>query len=308
MRYVSCSLCGSNESRELYPSTLPDSHRPDVGSAFLCTSPDYGQHYRVVQCARCGFVYANPRSDPADVLKAYEAVEDPLYLQERAGRELTFRKHLAPLHHVTGQPNGRKLLDVGAYVGVFVEVARAAGWDAEGIEPSGWAVEEARRTGLPVNRGTLGNDGFPPGSFDAITMWDVIEHFDDPRAELERAFQLLKPGGVVVIHTIDIGSPTAKMMGSRWPFLMEMHIAFFSRATLRAMLERVGFQYIRDHTQGRYLRLGYLAGRVTAAFGAVGRPLEKAVAALKWDRAPAPINTLDLFTAYARKPLLVSHE
>jgi hypothetical protein len=51
------------------------------------------------------------------------------------------------------------------------------------------------------------------------------------------------------------------------------------------------------------LRLGYLAGRVTAAFGAVGRSLEKLVAALKLDGLSVPINTLDLFTAYARKPV-----
>lgn len=303
MKFISCNLCGSEESRELYPSTLPESHKVTAGSAFNCTSPDYGQHYRIVQCTHCGFVYANPRSDANDVLQAYESVEDPLYLQEREGRELTFRKHLEPLHRVTGAPNGRKLLDVGAYIGVFVDVARSAGWDAVGIEPSGWAVREAEQAGIPVRQGTLASGGFPTESFDVITVWDVIEHFGDPRAELDHVFRLLKPGGVVVIHTIDVGSITAKIMGGRWPFLMEMHIAFFSRATLRAMLERAGFQYMSDHTQGRYLRLGYLAGRVTAAFGAVGRPLEKLVAALKLDGLPVPINTLDLFTAYARKPM-----
>ncbi|MBM4421921.1 MAG: class I SAM-dependent methyltransferase [Chloroflexi bacterium] len=302
MRFIPCNLCGADECRELYPSTLSPNGRGKGGSAFLCTSPDYGQHYRVVQCLRCGYVYANPRGDPAEVMQAYESVEDPLYLRERAGRERTFRKHLKPLHRVAGEPNGRKLLDVGAYIGVFVEVARAAGWDAEGIEPSGWAVGEAVRAGLPVRRGTLSSVGFPSESFDVITLWDVIEHFDDPRAELDHVFRLLKPGGVVVIHTIDMGSLTAKLMGARWPFLMEMHIAFFSRATLRAMLERVGFQYVGDHTEGRYLRLGYLAGRVSAAFGSwVGRPLERAIAALKMGEWMAPVNTLDLFTAYGRK-------
>ena len=109
---------------------------------------------------------------------------------------------------------------------------------------------------------------------------------------------------IVGNHTIDIGSATAKMMGKRWPFLMEMHIMFFSRATLHAMLHRAGFQYLGDHTQGRFLRLGYLAGRVGAAFGQrVGGPLERLVAALKVADRAVPINTLDLFTAYARKPV-----
>ena len=287
----------------MYPATLPETHTATAGSAFLCTSPDYGQHYRIVQCAQCGFVYANPRGNADEVLQAYEAVEDPLYLQEQEGREITFRKHLALLHRITGAPNGRRLLDVGAYVGVFVEVAQAAGWQAEGIEPSQWGAQYAQARGLKVTQGTLANGGWPDESFEAITMWDVIEHFGDPLSELKHAFRLLMPGGVIVVHTIDVGSLTARVMGEHWPFLMEMHIMFFSRATMRAMLEKAGFEYLHDHTQGRYLRLGYLAGRVRAAFGpVVGGPIEWLIAKLNLSGYPAPINTLDLFTAYARKP------
>lgn len=302
MKFDSCNLCGSEKSRELYPATLPDSHQVKAGSAFNCTSPDYGRHYRIVQCEQCGLVYANPRGAATDVLQAYELVEDPLYLQEREGRVATFRKHLEPLHKITGAPNGRRLLDVGAYVGVFVEVAREAGWAAEGIEPSAWAARHAQQQGLAVKQGTLASGGWPDESFEAITMWDVIEHFDDPFCELQHAFRLLRPGGVIVVHTIDVGSLTAKVMGERWPFLMEMHLMFFSRATLRAMLEKAGFEYAGDHTQGRYLRLGYLAGRVSAAFGPlVGGPVEWLVDKLNLAERPVPINTLDLFTAYARK-------
>jgi 2-polyprenyl-3-methyl-5-hydroxy-6-metoxy-1,4-benzoquinol methylase len=302
MKFVACNLCGADETRELYPSTLNPNGRSIGGSAFLCTSPDYGEHYRIVQCKRCGFVYANPHADPNVVLKAYKDVVDPLYLQERAGREHTFREHLRALQRVTGEPNGRRLLDVGAYIGVFVELAREMGWAAEGIEPSSWAVAQAQERGLLVTQGTLESGGFPDESFDVITLWDVIEHFDDPMTELKHIFRLLKPGGVIVIHTIDIGSITARVMGRGWPFLMEMHIMFFSRATLRDMLQRVGFTCIGDHTQGRYLRLGYLAGRMTAAFGEiVGKPLENLFSFLKLTEIPVPVNTLDLFTAYARK-------
>lgn len=302
MKFVKCNLCGADDCRELYPSTLSANGRKLGGSAFLCTSPDYGEHYRIVQCRQCGFVYANPHADPKDVLRAYEEVVDPLYLQEREGRVHTFRHHLRDLQKITGVPNGRKLLDVGAYVGVFVEVAREFGWEAEGIEPSTWAVAHARERGLPVKQGTLGDANFPDSSFDVITLWDVIEHFADPLGELQHAFRLLKPGGIVVVHTIDIGSVTAKLMGARWPFLMEMHVMFFSRATLRTMLEKAGFTFERDHIQGRYLRLGYLMGRVTAAFGhGVGQPLERVVQILKLAEQPVPINTFDLFTVYAKK-------
>jgi 2-polyprenyl-3-methyl-5-hydroxy-6-metoxy-1,4-benzoquinol methylase len=303
MTSIICNLCGSDQSRELYPSTLEADHQLKAGSAFLCTSPDYGQHYRIVKCINCGFVYANPRGQAESIINAYQAVEDPVYLQEREGRELTFRKHLGPMHQLTGAPAGRKLLDVGAYVGVFVQVAREAGWDAMGVEPSTWGVAQAQKAGLPVVQGTLATANFAPESFDVITIWDVIEHFDDPSTELRHVWQLLKPGGFVVIHTIDVDSITARLMGSHWPFLMEMHVMFFSRQTLRAMLEKLHFIYKGAHTEGRYLRLGYLAGRVKAAFGSLlGKPVESLVKALNLNGLPIPINTLDLFTAYAQKP------
>ena len=302
MPSTNCDVCEHSESRELYPSTLPADHHPTAGSAFQCTSPDYGQHYRIVQCLQCGFVYASPRRSPTEVLAAYQQVEDPVYLQERRGRELTFRKHLEPMQRLTGLPNGRRLLDVGAYTGVFVQVAGEAGWRAEGLEPSTWAVKQARQEGLLITQGTLDEGCFPAETFEVITLWDVIEHFDSPRAELQQVWRLLKPGGFVVIHTIDIDSITARLMKARWPFLMEMHVMFFSRRTLRDLLERLKFQYRGDHTEGRYLRLGYLAGRVTAAFGPIGRPLESLVQRLNWAGVPVPVNTLDLFTAYAQKP------
>lgn len=301
MQNSNCDVCEHSESRELYPSTLPVDHHPQVGSAFQCTSPDYGQHYRIVQCLNCGFVYASPRRTAVEVLVAYQQVEDPVYLQERHGRELTFKKHLQPMHQITGMPNGRRLLDVGAYTGIFVQVAREAGWQAEGLEPSTWAVKQAQQAGLPVTQGTLDDGCYPEATFDVITLWDVIEHFDSPRAELQQVWRLLKPGGYVVIHTIDIESITARVMKARWPFLMEMHVMFFSRQTLRNLLERLDYRYLGDHTEGRYLRLGYLAGRVSAAFGPIGRPLEALVHRLHWGGVPVPVNTLDLFTAYAQK-------
>jgi SAM-dependent methyltransferase len=184
-------------------------------------------------------------------------------------------------------------------------VAREAGWDARGLEPSTWAVSRAQAAGLPVVQGILATSNFEAESFDVITLWDVIEHFDSPKAELEQVWRLLKPGGFVVIHTIDVDSMTARIMGAHWPFLMEMHVMFFSRRTMRAMLERLNYKYCRDHTEGRYLRLGYLAGRVTAAFGPfLGKPVEALVHRLNWEAKPVPVNTLDLFTAYAQKPVI----
>lgn len=301
MEQVACNLCGADDTFVRFPNTLPSGQSPTDWTAYRCTHGGYGIHPPIVQCRRCGLVYANPRQGDSLVLETYEAVQDPLYVEEREGRVLTFERHLRPLERLTGPPAGRALLDVGAYTGVFVEIAASHGWDAWGVEPSRWAVAEARKRGLNVVRGTAGTADLPEDTFDVVTMWDVIEHLTDPLAELRHAQRLLKPGGFLVVHTMDIGSPFARLMGGRWPWLMEMHLYYFTRRTLRMMLEEAGLSVLRIRAQGRYLRLGYLMNRVTALMPWLGRPAERLVTRLKLRGVSMAVNLGDLCTAYARK-------
>jgi len=300
MERVACNLCGADDAVVRFPSTILD--RPPGGlEIYRCTYDGYGIHPTIVQCRRCGLVYANPRRDGMATIETYESVEDPLYVEERGGRVLTFERHLRPLERLTGPPGGRRLLDVGAYTGVFVEIAARHGWDAWGVEPSRWAVGEACKRGLQVVQGTTETVALSQESFDVVTMWDVIEHLPDPLAELHRIRGLLKPGGLLVVHTIDIGSLFARLLGGRWPWLMEMHLYYFDRRTLRMMLERAGFAVLSIRAQGRYLRLGYLTSRAAALVPWPGRPAERLVTRLGLRRVPVAVNLGDLCTAYARK-------
>ncbi|MGD1992862.1 MAG: class I SAM-dependent methyltransferase [Anaerolineae bacterium] len=301
MEWVDCNLCGADDTQVRFPGTLPCEPDAVDWTPYRCTHSGYGLHPPIVECRRCGLVYANPRHNRSDILESYEAVQDPLYVEEREGRVLTFEHHLRPLERLTGAPNRRRLLDVGAYTGVFVEIAAEHGWDAWGVEPSRWAVEAARERGLNVIQGTAGTTDLPPGSFDVVTMWDVIEHLVDPLKELRNAGRLLSPGGLLVIHTIDIGSLFARLLGKHWPWLMEMHLYYFSRHTLRMLLERAGFSVMHIRAQGRYLRLGYLMNRVGALIPVIGRPAERLVTRLGVRSVPVPVNLGDLCTVYACK-------
>ena len=299
---TNCNLCGGDDYFVRFPATLANPHNLDV-AAFRCTSNTYGSHAQVVQCKQCGYVYANPRWSPDELLEAYTAVEDEVYEKEREGRELTFRKHLQALEKVIGPAQGRCLLDVGAYIGVFVEVAQVAGWQAMGVEPSTWAAAAARQRNLNIIEGTLDAPELQGQQFDLITMWDVIEHVADPASEIAKSYQLLKPGGTLVLHTMDIDSLFARLMGSRWPWLMDMHIHFFSQKTMADMLCQKGFQVIWSGAQGRYLRLGYFATRIEALSRPLGRLARFLIATLRLQEVAIPLNFGDLFTVYAERPL-----
>jgi len=301
MEYIPCNLCGATDAEVLYPSTLPEDESSHDLRRFRCTTPQYGLHYTIVRCRRCGLVYTNPRRQATDILDDYVAVEDPLYIQEREGRVLTFHRNLRPLEELSPPGNDRRLLDVGCHVGIFVEIAQERGWEAWGVEPSRWAAEEGRKRGLRIVTGTLAEAAFPVDFFDVVTMWDVIEHLPNPKEELQEVWRVLKPGGLVAIHTINIESLFARLMGHRWPWLMEMHLYYFSPRTLGAMLEQTGFHVVHWTNQGRFLRLGYLVSRFQAYSPLLTRVLTGAVRALHLEGVAVPVNLGDLFTMFARK-------
>ena len=298
---VNCNQCGADDWSIRFSATVRSAAQPDV-SAFRCTHSGYGSHAQIVQCNACDFVYANPRWDEDELLAVYSAVEDQTYVLERAGRVKTFTKHLIAIEKFSGEGNGRHLLDVGAYTGVFVEVAQNKGWNAIGVEPSHWAVEIANSRSLPVLEGTVYAPELIDRRFEIATLWDVIEHLSDPSAELCKIYDLLEPGGLLAVHTMDIDSLTAKVMGSRWPWLMDMHIQYFSRKSLVKLLEKCGYDVVWIGSQGRYLSLGYIASRITGISRPLGRIASWIIEKTGLAESTMPLNFGDLMTAIARKP------
>ena len=313
MEWVACNLCGSDDAELLYPSMLPRTDNSDQGlmalnqGAYRCTSVLYRRHHTILRCRQCGLVYANPRPGGEEVLEAYQEVEDPLYLQEEMGRLLTFRRHVSTMEEVVGfsqesaSQERHRLLDVGCYTGLFLKAAQERGWGAWGVEPCHWAVEEGQRQGLAILEGTLNDLSLPAESFDVLTFWDVVEHLTDPCATFVEAWRILKPGGWIIIQTMDVESWPARFLGSHWPWLMEMHLYYFSPSTLGHMLQQAGFTPVRRAQLGRYLRLSYLASRLQFLSPGLAQGLQGGLARLRLAELPIFINAADLFTLFARK-------
>lgn len=180
---------------------------------------------------------------------------------EAARAKLAWVRTFAP-------PRGR-LLDIGANFGQFVKHAQAY-YDAMGIEPSPAAVREGRaRIGDALQVGSVYDDAPQfAGRFDAITLFDVIEHLPDPRAALHQCRRFLAPGGRVFITTPDSGSVMARLLGTGWYYLdLEQHISIFSEANLRRLLADCGLGVAERRTVGRRYRLGYIERRL----GELGR-------------------------------------
>ncbi|OGG80038.1 hypothetical protein A3A39_03025 [Candidatus Kaiserbacteria bacterium RIFCSPLOWO2_01_FULL_54_13] len=165
-----------------------------------------------------------------------------------------FKKYLALIQEALSGKG--RLLDVGAATGFFVRLARDAGFEATGVELSDHAASLGRSRGLDIKTGTLKD---VHGTFDCVTMLDVIEHVADPRADIDRAHALLSPGGILVINTPDAGSFVARAMGLKWHLVVPPeHLYYFSRSNIRQLLESEGFEVVLNTTIGKAFTLPYV--------------------------------------------------
>jgi SAM-dependent methyltransferase len=199
--------------------------------------------YALARCVRCGTaVTLAPAPAEAHEAGAYgggaprgSRLAAPLL------RAFT-RKRLRLLEGAGGLTPGR-LLDIGAGRGRFVAEARAAGWYAQGIEPSLRGVEGARAIGIELARAGIDDAAVPAGSIDAATLWHVLEHLDEPGPALRRIAGWLRPGALLLVGVPNLGSVQARVGGDRWYHLdVPRHRTHFTVAGLEALLGASGFE------------------------------------------------------------------
>ena len=228
------------------------------------TDSRYGLTWDMSLCLECGHLFADPCPTPEFIFKLYGEVEDPLYEEEAAGRARNFLGILEQLESLV--PNRGPLFDVGAATGILLDLARARGWPVDGIDPSAWAVGvAASKYGLALRQGPFESAALPEESCAAVTMVDFIEHTPIPFEAVRKAARILRPGGVLALVTPDIHSASARLAGRGWWHLRPAHLAFFSRASLAALLGRAGFAVARERRYSWTFSLHYLMSRNKAS-------------------------------------------
>ncbi len=266
-----CYLCHSPNLRIKFPSTEGSKHTDS--NSYRCTSFDHNKHGDIVECLDCGLVALKEIPKPFDLEHIYKQVIDPLYVEEKESRYYTFNNVLKGIQKYAR--NG-KLLDIGCYCGYFLDIAREVGFDVQGVELSTWASDQARLIGLLVHNDTLSSLDLE-SYFDTITMWDVIEHFSDPRAELHEINRLLKRDGYLFLSTINVSSIVARLMGPRWPWLMDMHIFYFNTYTITRILKEEGFRIVEIRYYTHYVSSKYLIKKLAH----ISKPAELLLKALQ---------------------------
>lgn len=162
----------------------------------------------------------------------------------------------------------RSVLDVGCAAGHFLDGARALGMETVGIEP-GPAGADASGKGHRVLRTWLREADLGGRKFDAVSLWEVIEHVPEPLELIHEAARHLRPGGVLALSTPSMSGLPALLLGKRFPMVTPPeHLTLLSREGLKRLLARASLSIEEERSfsnlESEQIRSGlsrYVLGR-----------------------------------------------
>jgi 2-polyprenyl-3-methyl-5-hydroxy-6-metoxy-1,4-benzoquinol methylase len=242
-----CNLCGSKKKNKLFKK--------------------YG--YDIVKCQNCGFVYTDFKPSKKFLRDYYQTDyfekgerkhSYNSYADQKLALQKTFKHKIKKLYL---HPKGT-VLDIGCAYGFFIsEVPRS--WIKYGVEISKHAVMIARNKNPQaiIKEGVLTSNLFSSNKFNLITLWDVVEHLNNPKESLNIVYKKLKNGGKVVLTTGDVGSFLAKTQKINWHlYNPPQHLSYFSAQTITQLLKETGFKEIKISHPPSYYSISYLLHKI----------------------------------------------
>jgi 2-polyprenyl-3-methyl-5-hydroxy-6-metoxy-1,4-benzoquinol methylase len=255
--------------------------------------------FSIFDCTACGQTFLHPLPSPEEIERLFQSLytSGECDLPELKGYYdycyddsptnplvQSYERWLAALerHRAPGT-----MLDVGCGTGLFLATARRRGWRVTGIDANAEATAWAREHfGLEVRTGEFSAFETNGRGFDAITMWDIIEHSREPLGLLTAARRALAPGGMLALSTPNQRSMLDVVAGALYhltagrvtapleKFYIDQHFIYFSPATLAAALRRAGLavtELVGEATDLRRLTLSAPKRLVLQTLFAVGR-------------------------------------
>ncbi len=226
----------------------------------------------IVKCRQCHLCFVSPQESPEALAKRYGSPDYfntqfvqkfgyGNYAQTRRLSDLWFQRILQQINRLS--PQKGKLLDIGCAFGYFLMQAQEKGWDIHGLERSSYAVDYAKKTfGLNIQLGTLEENSYPDNFFQAVTLFDVIEHVSNPEDALCQIHRILMPQGLLVMTTPNESGLLRKLMGKHWFHFKPLeHNYFFSSSSITQFLKKAGFDNIHVQQCHKIVDIEFMINR-----------------------------------------------
>jgi len=242
---VQCCICESDNAEPV-----------GIGKDFeYNTTPDT---FLAMRCKSCGLVYLNPRPDISAFGKIYPANYHAYDFSEKEfGIVYKIRSFLEAkrlLSCCKALPEDARILDVGCGDGFHLNLLRQFGkksWTLEGVDIDKRAIAMAEKSGLKVYRGDIESIGLDQNAYDLAFMIQTIEHLEKPDKVLRGIYELLKPGGKLVIVTDNTDALDFRFFKrSYWGgYHFPRHWNLFNRKSLTKIAQKTDFEVTDLETQ-----------------------------------------------------------
>ena len=192
----------------------------------------------LVKCKECSFVFSKKIPSEKELENHYEGYSRNDYLSP-----ITIKRYHELLDQFEKYRKTNKLLDVGCGIGYFLEEAKKRGWEVYGTEYTEEAIEICSNKGISMQKGVLTPSNYDLESFDIITSFEVIEHINNPREELNNFYKLLRKGGLVYVTTPNFNSILRYRLKSAYNVISyPEHLSYYTPKTLNKVFIQSGFK------------------------------------------------------------------
>lgn len=207
---VEMDLAVAARLHERWSASSPPDGPPAAGALKDSAELMYGFPADVLTCARCGSLYRDPDSVPADIHQRYrDDPYPPATLDRLFGRYASsyrrdhdwMRQQLTPPPGAAATGGRPSLLEVGSHVGAFLAYAAGQGWSAHGVDVGAAVTDYARLRGTDARLGEFAPGTYPTGGLDAVWILNCFEHLPDPVGLLRDLRRMLRPHGRLVLRT-----------------------------------------------------------------------------------------------------------
>ena len=235
---------------EIHYSNCPVCQSDQIYSVFEVQ--DYTvslEEFEVMHCRSCTARFTQNIPDIHDISRYYKSEEYISHTNTHKGlinqlyqrvRVQTMKQKAAIVKKHTGLVTGN-LLDIGSGTGTFLNTMRGKGWSVAGLEPDADARElAASEYGIHANPSHL-LFSMDPESFDAVTLWHVLEHVHGLHDYLSQIKKVLKKEGVLFVAVPNYTSKDATSYGKYWAgYDVPRHLYHFSPQSMKTLIEKHG--------------------------------------------------------------------